>query len=157
MPVDYKRYHPKWSLISRLIRFHRAKGRCECCGVANYSVGQWRENKWLPIHGTPEADRLGAGLGRYKEAAAYRDEHNLRLNDIPTAKLSVVVLTVAHLDHDITHNRFDNLQARCQLCHLSHDRRDNAERRIYGPTGRYHNQLRLFLLSKSERKKPSLF
>src|SRR3954447_7485004 len=32
MPVDYSQYHPKWSLISHLVRFVRAKGKCERCG-----------------------------------------------------------------------------------------------------------------------------
>jgi hypothetical protein len=35
MPIDYKEYHPKWSLISRLIRFVRAKNKCEWCGAEN--------------------------------------------------------------------------------------------------------------------------
>lgn len=35
MPIDYKQYHPKWSLISRLVRFIRAKNKCEWCGAAN--------------------------------------------------------------------------------------------------------------------------
>ncbi len=29
-------YHPKWSLISRLVRKHRAKDKCEQCGAANW-------------------------------------------------------------------------------------------------------------------------
>ena len=36
MPIDYSQYHPKWSLISRLIRFKRAKNKCEWCGAENY-------------------------------------------------------------------------------------------------------------------------
>lgn len=36
MPINYKEYHPKWSLISRLIRFFRAKNKCEWCGAENY-------------------------------------------------------------------------------------------------------------------------
>jgi 5-methylcytosine-specific restriction endonuclease McrA len=36
MPIDYKEYHPKWSLISRLIRFKRANNCCEWCGAKNY-------------------------------------------------------------------------------------------------------------------------
>ena len=36
MPIDYKQYHPKWSLISRLIRFKRAGNKCEWCGAENY-------------------------------------------------------------------------------------------------------------------------
>jgi hypothetical protein len=35
---------------------------------------------------------------------------------------SRVVLTVAHLDHDPTHNKEDNLRAMCQRCHLAYDR-----------------------------------
>jgi len=36
MPIDYKEYHPKWKLISKLIRVNRAKGCCEWCGAVNY-------------------------------------------------------------------------------------------------------------------------
>jgi len=32
-----------------------------------------------------------------------------------------VVLTIAHLDHDTTHNTEDNLAALCQRCHLRYD------------------------------------
>jgi len=45
---------------------------------------------------------------------------------------SKVVLTVAHLDHDIKNNRFSNLAALCQRCHFEHDRKDNLIRRKYG-------------------------
>jgi len=31
---------------------------------------------------------------------------------------SKVVLTIAHMDHDKTNNRFLNLRALCQRCHL---------------------------------------
>lgn len=34
---------------------------------------------------------------------------------------SKVVLTVAHLDHDTRNNRFSNLAALCQRCHLTYD------------------------------------
>lgn len=35
---------------------------------------------------------------------------------------SKVILTVAHLDHDKSHNADDNLLALCQLHHLGYDR-----------------------------------
>jgi hypothetical protein len=38
-----------------------------------------------------------------------------------------IVLTVAHLDRDITHNNPDNLAALCQKCHLGHDARQHVE------------------------------
>lgn len=39
---------------------------------------------------------------------------------------SKVVLTVAHLDHIISHNSFFNLKAMCQRCHLFYDREQHA-------------------------------
>lgn len=90
MPINYKDYHPKWKLISRLIRVHRAKNRCENsgCEAVNYEPH--------PITG------------------------------------SKVILTVAHMDHDKNNNRFHNLKALCQRCHLYHDRFQHADNRKYG-------------------------
>jgi len=34
---------------------------------------------------------------------------------------SRVILTVAHLDHDINNNSLFNLKAMCQKCHLNYD------------------------------------
>lgn len=95
MPIDYKEYHPKWSLISRLIRLYRAKNKCEWCPAEN---GQPH-----PVTG------------------------------------SRVVLTVAHIDHDKTNNRFNNLAALCQRCHLNHDRHQHAFNRKYGRLTKYVN------------------
>lgn len=43
---------------------------------------------------------------------------------------SKVVLTIAHLDNDITNNRDENLAALCQKCHNSHDIEFRAQNRI---------------------------
>ena len=40
---------------------------------------------------------------------------------------SKVVLTIAHLDHDPSHNHFDNLKALCQKCHLTYDAKLHAK------------------------------
>jgi len=40
---------------------------------------------------------------------------------------SKVILTVAHIDHDITNNREDNLAALCQRCHLRHDAKQHTQ------------------------------
>lgn len=42
---------------------------------------------------------------------------------------SIVVLTVAHLDHTPEHNDPSNLRAMCQGCHLHYDREHHAETR----------------------------
>lgn len=88
MPINYKEYHPKWKLISRLIRFKRADNKCEFCGAENYEPH--------PLTG------------------------------------SKVILTVAHIDHDKSNNKFDNLKALCQKCHLKHDLPQHIKNRKYG-------------------------
>lgn len=42
-----------------------------------------------------------------------------------------VRLTIAHLDHDPTHNDFSNLRALCQLCHNRYDAKHRAENRSH--------------------------
>ena len=101
MPINYKNYHPKWKLISRMIRFTRAKNLCEWCSAVN---GQPH-----PVTGTK------------------------------------VVLTVAHIDRNRTNNRFWNLAALCQRCHLNHDRNDHIFNRKYGRETKYLNG-KLFLI-----------
>lgn len=54
---------------------------------------------------------------------------------------SRVVLTVAHLDHDIGNNKWDNLKAWCQRCHLTYDSKHHAQTRW---AKRYVNQKLLF-------------
>ncbi len=39
---------------------------------------------------------------------------------------STVVLTIAHLDHDIGNNADSNLAGLCQRCHLTHDAQQHA-------------------------------
>lgn len=123
MPIDYKSYHPKWSLISRLIRFSRAKNKCEWCGAPNYSVRRLnKESAELEYPcGTLYLDK-GAleGFGCHHDALIISNFFNGM--DDGLGKWVIVVLTVAHIDHDKTNNRFDNLAALCQRCHLGHDK-----------------------------------
>lgn len=54
-----------------------------------------------------------------------------------------VVLTIAHLNHDINDNREENLKALCQKCHLHHDREHHTRSRKYGKNHRL-NQKKIF-------------
>lgn len=134
MPIDYSEYHPKWSLISYLIRFVRAKGKCENCGVANYTIR--RKNRTtgkleLPLGNLYLDNAADEGFGSYSKAKAVADHWN-DFNDDGDGKWSVIVLTVAHLDHNKKNNRFWNLAALCQRCHLLHDLVQHMLNRKYG-------------------------
>jgi hypothetical protein len=52
---------------------------------------------------------------------------------------SIVILTVAHLDHNIKNNSFFNLKAMCQKCHLTYDAKHHARNRKLNKIGK--NQL----------------
>jgi len=41
-----------------------------------------------------------------------------------------IALTVAHLNHNESDNRGENLKALCQKCHLNYDRQDNTIRKL---------------------------
>lgn len=52
----------------------------------------------------------------------FREAEEYRYFPVPT-RIVGIVLTIAHLNHDPTDNRDENLRALCQWCHLDHDRR----------------------------------
>jgi 5-methylcytosine-specific restriction endonuclease McrA len=49
------------------------------------------------------------------------------------AKIIKIVLTVAHLDHDIENNNYTNLRALCQRCHNRHDSANRKKNRDKHP------------------------
>lgn len=65
---------------------------------------------------------------RILERASNRCEWCKAENGRPNpATGSKVVLTIAHLDHDLTHNDDENLRALCQKCHLTYDAKEHAK------------------------------
>lgn len=115
MPIhpDLKKlYPPNWAEISQRIRFGRARGRCENCGVRHGWIRTREGLLW-----SPEVIEMSLKFGI----------------SITGTK---IVLTTAHLNHDPRDNRDENLAALCQKCHLAHDllhhlasRRRNQEQR----------------------------
>ena len=92
-PENKHLYPSNWKEISEIIRFGRAKNRCENCGVFNHSYIN-RHTRKPCLQGEDEA--------------------------------IMVVLTVAHLDHDPTNCNFENLMAMCQKCHNTYDGQHRA-------------------------------
>ena len=73
-------------------------------------------------------------FNEFKRRLAYTKQKALK-----AAGLTEIILTVAHLDHDKTNNRFSNLKALCQRCHLRHDLDQHANNRKYGRKHKQNN------------------
>ena len=108
-PENQKLYPKDWKAISRRIRFERAGGKCEQCEAKHDSYG-YRDTEGR-YHMIAEDETF---LGMEAEAIALEGLDG-------ETKVVRIVLTVAHLNHDPTDNREENLKALCQRCHLRYD------------------------------------
>ena len=143
MPINYKLYPSNWKSEIRPSILIRANFCCEQCGVKNYSVGyNQKSGRFIGTYGNVAHDLSGQGLSypsleriTYKEAKEFRDS----LNEFEEEhKFIIIVLTIAHLDHNISNNCPTNLKALCQKCHLSHDsehHKKNARQTIKNKKG----------------------
>ena len=123
MPIrpEFRWLYPiDWLQLSAMVRFGRARGRCEGCG---------RPHGQHVVH-------LGDGRWWDGEASTWRNGRGRALRSLPapeqwTIPLTTtrVVLACAHLDHDPGNNRLRNLKALCQRCHMLHDRPEHRRRR----------------------------
>lgn len=93
-PCDYDEYHPEWKSIRRQI-LDQADNCCEFGGVENYGYGERVRGTFRPL-----------------------DEYTCLMGEERCVR---IVLTIAHLDHDVTNNEPCNLRALCQQCHLRWD------------------------------------
>lgn len=118
-PENKHRYPADWPEISRAAR-ERAGWKCQHpgCLARQYSVGiWWRQSpdsapQWAEQYEPPAT---------YTEARALAAEAQLEARHVGGDKLTVIVLTVAHLDHQPENCADDNLRALCQRHHLAHD------------------------------------
>lgn len=133
MPINYKNYHPEWKTVIRPAILTRSFGYCEFCNIKNGITiirGSWGEQEVYQddegfIYNAENSEYLG---GDY-------------LGCVSTKPFTTIVLTIAHLDHDINNNDYANLRALCQRCHNRYDRENrNANRK-----------------SKKEKYQPKLF
>jgi hypothetical protein len=112
MPIDYRNYPKDWPEIRARI-LERDHHCCKFCGLADHS--------WIVRSDQDGARYLLLG----DNSIFYLGSEPIRASEIPDEfainPLIRVVLTVAHLDHDVTHSDDANLAALCQRCHLLHD------------------------------------
>ncbi|MCW6511290.1 hypothetical protein [Lichenifustis flavocetrariae] len=121
MPIrpEFKWLYPlDWPQLSAVIRFERAKGRCEMCGRPHgQQVQHLGDGRWFD----EERQMWRCGRGRLLPRLIALDSHAMRQTK--------VVLATAHLDHDPSNNRPRNLKALCQRCHMLHDRDEHRRQR----------------------------
>lgn len=118
MPVDMKAYGPEWPEIRAEI-LARERNRCKFCGVANGAVGARDVNgAWVPK----------AVIELMEPVDMFETERLKRFGRVQV-KIITIVLTIAHLDHDITDHNRDRLAALCQACHNNYDKDYRAANR----------------------------
>ncbi|RZT46432.1 hypothetical protein EV283_3380 [Sphingomonas sp. BK036] len=111
-------YPIDWRELSQLVRFRRAKRRCDHCH---------RPHGKVVVH-------LGDGRWWDPNRSIWRDGRGRRVrlpgdNIIASIRSTRVVLACAHLDHDPTNSAQYNLAALCQRCHRVHDATEHRRRR----------------------------
>jgi glyoxylase-like metal-dependent hydrolase (beta-lactamase superfamily II) len=116
-PENRDRYPADWPEI-RLEVLERAGHRCERCRARNRTrvargAGDDRGTYMTDTGDVYDAD-TGERLGQ------------CRMSDYNVARMTDIVLTIAHLDHTPENVDRNNLRAWCQRCHLAHDREHHA-------------------------------
>jgi 5-methylcytosine-specific restriction endonuclease McrA len=104
MPIDYKKYPPNWKTEIRTAILERDGNKCKFCGIENKAVGFRVDGEFVYSEAYLRAKKSGYGF--YQTSRPYFK----------------IILTIMHLDHDITNNNYSNLAAACQKCHLNYDK-----------------------------------
>lgn len=117
MPIDYKQYHPEWKTVIRPDILKRDGNCCKVCKVPNGTYGyRDKEGKFYSM------ELIMAALDdRGYDYFEHELKHHIK-KDMTATRGTKIVLTVMHLDHDITNNDYSNLAAACQYHHLMYDK-----------------------------------
>jgi len=129
MPIDYNKYPDNWKTEIRPRILERADNKCEFCGVENYKV----IFRCYDAFDETKKELYQDSDGNLYDAADSKliDNNSFNWDLLPLGKDTAikVILTVAHLDHDLSHNEDKNLKALCQRCHLRYDAKHKAQKR----------------------------
>ena len=125
MPCDYSKYPKNWFSEIRPAILNRAGHSCENCGVQNYLFGYRGEDGKFYTWDFIEKELNENGIDLFETVL----KHHIGKNGQISKKATKIVLTVAHIDHDISNNDYSNLKALCQKCHLHHDKEQHKATR----------------------------
>jgi hypothetical protein len=112
-------YPIDWRELSVVIRFTRARGRCERCGRPHRAeVTHLGDGTWWDVEREVWRDGRGRRVRRLPrpEVMEARQPWLVGLGPKPQLRVTRVVLASAHRDQDPSHNRARNLAALCQRC-----------------------------------------
>lgn len=140
MPIDYRLYPENWFTEIRPAILERANHRCEFCGVKNYEMIFRGTCLGVPVFQDSNGYVFHAETGEF-----IIQDYNADIEPLsgkPDAKAIRVILTVMHLNHDVSDNRPENLKAACQMHHLRYDAHYKAEQK---KKKKYSNTVKLFL------------
>jgi hypothetical protein len=115
MPIDYRNYPSNWKTEIRPAILDRAKNCCEFCNVPNGMLiirGEWCGVECYQ-------DFENGSIFNANTSEHIGDDYVGEVH--PSNQLIKIVLTIAHLDHDINNNDNSNLKALCQRCHNRYD------------------------------------
>jgi hypothetical protein len=123
-PENRARYPREWAAISRAAK-ERAGWTCQHkgCTARQYSIGIWHRpdggaHQWAEQYEPPAT---------YAEARAVAADVWWEVQHLGGDKLTIIVLTVAHLNHQPEDCRPENLAAMCQRHHLAYDAAHHAQ------------------------------
>lgn len=116
-PENKARYPSNWKQIRARI-LDRAGNCCEWCHARNRTRIARGAGDDADTYMTDDASVYCANTGEFFGQTHMSNFHVSRMTDI--------VLTIAHLDHQPENCADENLRALCQRCHLKHDREHHA-------------------------------
>jgi hypothetical protein len=116
MPIDYSKYPKNWKTEIRPTILARAENKCEFCKVPNRIMILRGERNGKEVYQNDNGDIFNADTSE-RIGADYVGE----MDEKGRNRFVRIVLTIAHLDHDIQNNDPNNLRALCQRCHNRHD------------------------------------
>ena len=119
MPCDYKNYPDNWFTEIRPRILKRDNNCCKKCGLKNYDIIK-REKTFYRYPCQTDWDMIHSRI---------KNCHSNMSESLKYHGFVKIVLTIAHLNHDTTDNRDENLAALCQKCHNNYDKHYRAKNR----------------------------
>lgn len=116
-PENRDRYPKDWKQIRARI-LDRAGHQCEQCKAPNRTR--------IARGGGDDAGTYMLDTGAVFDATNGEQLGITRHSDYDVARMTDVVLTIAHLDHTPENCADENLKALCQRCHLAYDKDHHA-------------------------------